>query len=81
MVPLFNIVDKISQKSITRTVSIIKPIKTLKERVGPPTGSAEDKEDHAAFVDLLEQCLHLDPQRRISVSDALCHPFITGWRN
>jgi serine/threonine-protein kinase PRP4 len=74
-------IDKISQKSIVRTISITKPTNTLKARLGIPTGSAEDLEDHAAFLDLLEKCLNLDPVRRISVTDALMHPFITGWRN
>ena len=31
----------------------------------------------SSLSDLLDKCLALDPQRRISVSDSLKHPFFT----
>jgi serine/threonine-protein kinase PRP4 len=30
------------------------------------------------FVDLLDKCLQLNPERRPSVREILSHPFITG---
>lgn len=74
-------VDKISQKNITRTITVTKALKPLKELMGPGSGNAEDKEEYALFVDLLEKCLNLDPARRLSVLEAQMHPFITGLRN
>jgi len=36
----------------------------------------EDKKLLTHFVDLLDQCLALNPEKRMSASDALKHPFI-----
>ena len=33
-------------------------------------------DDNRNFVDFLDQCLALDPAKRISVADALKHPFM-----
>lgn len=35
---------------------------------------------HSAFVDLLDKCLQLDPEKRIKPKDAIRHPFISGMR-
>lgn len=32
---------------------------------------------HSAFVDLLDKCLQLDPEKRIKPKDALRHPFVS----
>lgn len=43
------------------------------------TGSpGEDPKMLANFKDLLEKCFVLDPDKRLTVSQALNHPFITG---
>ena len=36
---------------------------------------------HSAFVDLLDKCLQLDPEKRIKPKDAIRHPFISGIRD
>lgn len=73
--------DKITNKTVLRALNFKssgEPGKDLKSRLSgnvkglPP---AEMKE-HAAFVDLLDKCLQLDPGRRISPNDALRHGFI-----
>lgn len=38
----------------------------------------EDLKLLTSFVDLLDKMLMLDPAKRISVRDALLHPFLTG---
>lgn len=50
----------------------------LKERLGIPDDST-DKNMHR-FKDLLEKCLHLDPEKRISIEDAVRHRFFEGTR-
>ncbi|CAG8781024.1 12961_t:CDS:1, partial [Racocetra fulgida] len=30
-----------------------------------------------AFVDLLDKCLNLNPEKRLTVKEALMHPFVT----
>lgn len=43
------------------------------------TGSAgEDPKMIADFKDLLDKMFVLDPDKRLTVSQALSHPFITG---
>jgi serine/threonine protein kinase len=40
------------------------------------SSAGEDKRWLAAFADLLERMMALDPERRIAARDALRHPFI-----
>ncbi|KAL2324073.1 hypothetical protein Fmac_023131 [Flemingia macrophylla] len=67
--------DPVTKKTIKRLILNIKPkdIGTL------ITGSAgEDPKMLANFKDLLEKVFVLDPDKRLTVSQALNHPFITG---
>lgn len=47
-----------------------------------PPSSVKLKDEESkmllAFIDLLDKCLTLDPQRRITPKEALVHPFIRG---
>jgi serine/threonine-protein kinase PRP4 len=55
-----------------------KPIRDLKTRLMANVkgmGDAEMKELHL-FVDLLDRCLNLNPEKRITPAEALRHPFI-----
>lgn len=36
----------------------------------------EDRVFLTQFVDLLEKALHLNPEKRLSVKEALTHPFL-----
>lgn len=40
--------------------------------------SNEDPKLMKNFIDLLERCLDLDPERRLTAYEALKHPFIRG---
>jgi serine/threonine-protein kinase PRP4 len=68
-------------QDVIKKVQITKPSRDLRARLMPPA-SAQIKEDErkllAAFVDLLDRCLALDPARRITPKEALVHPFIRG---
>jgi len=58
---------------------IKKPTKDLKDRIveaGKDSNTPHD--DLMAFCKLLDQCLNMNPEKRITPSEALKHPFITG---
>ncbi|KAJ3059069.1 U4/U6 small nuclear ribonucleoprotein prp4 [Quaeritorhiza haematococci] len=74
--------DKVSGKEIVRKLTITKPTRDLKSRLMPSSDLSrmtdEEVKTVGNFVDLLERCLHLNPEKRITPREALVHPFITG---
>ncbi|KAH7045974.1 kinase-like domain-containing protein [Macrophomina phaseolina] len=71
-------VDPSSLQDVTRLVNIVKPTRDLKSRlIGSTKGltEAEIKEINL-FHDLLDKCLNLNPEKRITPAEALKHPFI-----
>ncbi|KAK4974806.1 U4/U6 small nuclear ribonucleoprotein prp4 [Elasticomyces elasticus] len=72
--------DKITGKATLRQVNFNKTAagKDLRGRLsGNAKGMAPPElREHAAFVDLMEKCLQLDPARRITPNDALRHHFV-----
>lgn len=63
---------------MTRLVNLVKPTRDLKSRlIGSTKGltEAEIKEINL-FHDLLDKCLNLNPEKRITPTEALKHPFI-----
>lgn len=72
--------DKISNKEVIKTMVITKPTRDMKTRLLSKTSNMTDEETRLlnAFVDLLDKCLNLNPEKRITVREALLHPFITG---
>ncbi|KAI8909598.1 kinase-like domain-containing protein [Gorgonomyces haynaldii] len=72
---LYQDVDKISQKSIIRTQTINKPVEDLKSLI--PISDEFERQDTLHLIDLLDKCLQLSPEKRISPEDALIHPFIS----
>lgn len=73
--------DRITGKDITRLINFTKPTRDLKSRL-LAAGSgrkgmldAEVKEVNL-FADLLDRCLALNPEKRITPLEALKHPFI-----
>ncbi|KAJ3220719.1 U4/U6 small nuclear ribonucleoprotein prp4, partial [Chytriomyces hyalinus] len=73
-------VDKVSGNSIVKPLSVTAPIKDLKTRLGGGAvgASKEEAKMIASFIDLLDKLLHLAPDKRMGVKEALVHPFITG---
>ncbi|KAF9099136.1 U4/U6 small nuclear ribonucleoprotein prp4 [Mortierella sp. AD031] len=75
-------VEKVTQKDVVRTIQYqySKPVKDLKTRLMPFTNhmAPADIIQVNQFIDLLNQCLSLDPSQRISPDEALRHPFAKG---
>ncbi|KAK0662187.1 Serine/threonine-protein kinase prp4 [Lasiodiplodia hormozganensis] len=70
--------DKITGKDVTRMMNFVKPSRDLKSRLISSTkglSEAEIKEINL-FYDLLDKCLALNPEKRITPTEALKHPFI-----
>ncbi|KAH1031211.1 hypothetical protein J1N35_043385 [Gossypium stocksii] len=67
--------DPVTKKSIKRMILNIKPKDISSIIVGSP---GEDPKMVANFKDLLEKIFVLDPEKRMTVTQALAHPFITG---
>jgi len=57
-----------------------KPTRELRTRLTAlSTGASDsDAKDVNLFLDLLEQCLALNPDKRIKPAEALKHPFFTS---
>ncbi|KAI1454357.1 kinase-like protein [Annulohypoxylon moriforme] len=71
--------DKALGKTTVRTLAVVKPTRDLRTRLLAASGGMNDVEsrDLNHFVDLLERCLTLNPDKRITPTEALKHPFFT----
>lgn len=73
--------DRVSGRAVTRVLDFKKPTRDLKQRLtgkgtkGMSGGETEQKEVNL-FMDLLDKCLNVNPEKRCTPSDALKHPFI-----
>ncbi|XP_062111165.1 uncharacterized protein LOC133822741 [Humulus lupulus] len=67
--------DPVTKKTINRLILNIKPKDIGSIILGSP---GEDPKMLADFKDLLDKMFVLDPDKRLTVSQALSHPFITG---
>jgi serine/threonine-protein kinase PRP4 len=71
--------DKITGALKTKLMDFKKPTRDLKTRLmGQGTRGMSDVEakDLALFMDFLDKCLSLNPEKRITPNDALKHPFL-----
>jgi serine/threonine-protein kinase PRP4 len=71
--------DKITGRLITKIVDFKKPTRDLKTRLmsqGTRGMSDMDAKDLTLFIDFLDRCLSLNPEKRITPTDALKHPFL-----
>jgi serine/threonine-protein kinase PRP4 len=75
--------DKVTGKDVVRMVNFLKPTRDLKSRLmGAARGLGDaDLKELQSFVDLLDRCLTLNPEKRITPSEALKHPFIYHGKN
>jgi len=72
-------IDSVTGKEVVKPYNIQKPLKELKARViGGNSGGISDAEMSLlnSFVDFLGRCLELNPEKRITPSEAFRHPFI-----
>lgn len=67
-------------QTTVRTMAVVKPTRDLRTRLTAASGGMNDAEtrDLNHFIDLLEHCLTLNPDKRIKPADALRHPFFTS---
>ncbi|KAK2765780.1 serine threonine-protein kinase prp4 [Colletotrichum kahawae] len=72
--------DKVLGKTTARVLPVVKPTRDLRTRLFAASAGMNDAEtrDLNHFVDLLEHCLTLNPEKRIKPADALKHPFFTA---
>ncbi|KAL2810647.1 kinase-like domain-containing protein [Aspergillus granulosus] len=72
--------DKITGRLSTRIVDFKKPTRDLKTRLmgkGPQKMTDSEAKELGLFVDLLDRCLSLNPEKRCTPAEALKHPFIS----
>lgn len=72
--------DKVLNKTTVRTLPMVKPTRDLRTRVLAASSGLSDAESRELnqFIDLLEHCLTLNPDKRIKPAEALKHPFFTA---
>jgi serine/threonine-protein kinase PRP4 len=71
--------DKLTGRPVTRVMDFKKPTRDLKTRLmgkGTRGMSDTDAKDLTLFVDFLERCLALNPEKRCTPAEALKHPFL-----
>ncbi|KAL8919764.1 MAG: hypothetical protein Q9208_006630 [Pyrenodesmia sp. 3 TL-2023] len=71
--------DKLTAKDVVRIINFTKPTRDLRSRVmanAQGMSEVEIKELYL-FIDLLDRCLNLNPEKRCTPNEALKHPFIT----
>jgi serine/threonine-protein kinase PRP4 len=76
---IFSVVeeDPVTKKSIRRLVRDAKPTKDLSKIFTRDSDMSDGERKKALqLADLLNQIFNIDPEKRITVLDALQHPFI-----
>jgi serine/threonine-protein kinase PRP4 len=71
--------DKVTGRELTKLVDIkAKPVRDLRSRLIPKGRKLDDQErkELELFLDLLDKCLDLRPEKRITPTEALKHPFV-----
>ncbi|OJD19440.1 CMGC/DYRK/PRP4 protein kinase [Emergomyces pasteurianus Ep9510] len=72
--------DKVTGRMVTRVVDFKKPTRDLKTRLmgkGSKGMSDSETKELSLFIDLLDRCLSINPEKRCTPSEALKHPFIS----
>ncbi|KAM0262757.1 hypothetical protein ACHAQJ_001551 [Trichoderma viride] len=72
--------DKVLGKTALRTLNIVKPTRDLRTRLLAASSGMNDAESRELnhFIDLLDHCLALNPDKRLKPADALKHPFFVA---
>lgn len=72
--------EKVTGRDVFKMMTFTQPTKPLKERmisVAERNGADEaEKKELLLFVDLLDRCLALNPEKRITPTEAMKHPFM-----
>ncbi|KAI8377571.1 kinase-like domain-containing protein [Radiomyces spectabilis] len=73
--------DRLTKKEFVKKTTFVKPTRDMKSRImgASPSGVTEEEGRLVlAFIDFLDKCLVLSPDKRMTPHEALAHPFITG---
>ena len=76
--------DKVTGRTMVKTIDVkAKPVRDLRSRLMSKDKrmSEQERKELDLLVDLLDKCLDLRPEKRITPNDALKHPFITRARS
>lgn len=74
-----NVLDPVTKQAVTKLVDVpSSPAESIGEKLLAKRSADDDKRSVLALRDLLEAMLALDPKQRISVREAIAHPFIQG---
>nr|CAB3265192.1 serine/threonine-protein kinase prp4-like [Phallusia mammillata] len=77
---LFTEVDKVTEREKVTVMSTINPTMDIKKEILGRQLTSRMPEDQLRkinqLVDMLDKCLSLDPSKRMTVNQALVHPFI-----
>jgi len=70
--------DKLTGRDTIKTLAFAKPTRDLRTRLVGASKKLPDDEmkELNLFIDLLDRCLALNPEKRITPAEALKHPFI-----
>ncbi|KAL5314239.1 hypothetical protein ACEPPN_018664 [Leptodophora sp. 'Broadleaf-Isolate-01'] len=70
--------DKLTGKDTVKTLTFAKPSRDLRTRLMSASKGLTEAEakELTLFADLLDRCLALNPEKRITPAEALKHPFI-----
>lgn len=73
-------IDRVSNKPVTRVLDFSKPTKDLTTLLlsGSTRVNAEEKKQIYELKNMLERMLTLDPAKRLTIKDALHHPFLSS---
>ncbi|KAH8695319.1 kinase-like domain-containing protein [Talaromyces proteolyticus] len=72
--------DKLTGRVVTKILDFKKPTRDLKSRLmgkGARGMNESEAKEAALFVDLLDRCLSLNPEKRCTPVEALKHPFLS----
>ncbi|KAE9028884.1 Serine/threonine-protein kinase [Phytophthora fragariae] len=70
--------DRVTGKPILRLMETIKPKNDLASSLMAAKSATDDRKQVLELRSLLDRMFTLDPSKRISVRDALAHPFVKG---
>jgi len=68
--------DVVTKQEVIHKMRCDKPVVSIYEKLMKAKASSDDGKKIKEFADLLDHIFIMDPAKRISVSDALRHPFI-----
>lgn len=73
--------QRVKIQEYVKKMTLAKPTRDIKSRIMAASSAGVTEEEGRlilAFIDFLDKCLALSPEKRMTPKEALAHPFITG---